>query len=59
MTALPELGLGILLAASLSPMELRRLLNCDLPTANAFKERALIDLFELQHQIKRARLLVQ
>jgi hypothetical protein len=54
-TAAPQLGLGILLAASLSTMALRRLLNCDTVAADNFKARAMADLINLQAQINRAR----
>ncbi len=54
-TALPELGLGILLAASMSPEAIMRLFKCDIHAANAFKEQARCDLGALQHQINVAR----
>lgn len=55
MTALPELGLGILLAASMPVETLMKILRCDIHAANAFKTHALGDLINLQAQIKRAR----
>jgi hypothetical protein len=58
-TAPPELGLGILLAASLSPEAIMRLFKCDEREANAFKERACCDLGSIQHQINVARKLTQ
>jgi hypothetical protein len=54
-TAPPELGLGILLAASLSPEAIMRLFKIDVHAANAFKEQALCDLGSIQHQINVAR----
>jgi hypothetical protein len=55
----PSLGLGILLAASLSEEAIMRLFKCDKYEAVAFKEQAQCDLGNLQMQIDRARRLVQ
>ena len=54
-TAPPELGLAILLAASLSPEAIMRLFKIDVHAANAFIEQARCDLGCLQHQINVAR----
>jgi len=51
----PDLGLGILLAASLSPQAIMRIFNCDMHAANAFKEQAVGDLVALNSQIAKAR----
>ena len=55
MSAPPELGLGILLAASMQTITLQRIFNCDAREAETFKAYAMADLMSLQAQIRHAR----
>lgn len=55
MNHLPDLGLGILLAASLPVEALQRVFGCGPHEAETFKERAVADLLTIQRQIARAR----
>lgn len=57
--ARPELGLGILLAASLSPEAIMRIFACDIHAANAFKAQAKGDLVAIQASIAAARMIRQ
>jgi|LakMenE18May11ns_1017448.scaffolds.fasta_scaffold9959624_32 hypothetical protein len=55
MTQAHELGLGILLAASLSVASLAKIFRCSEAEAEGFKCQAIADLCTLNHQIKAAR----
>lgn len=51
-----ELGLGILLASSLSISALMRILGCNEQVAKSFKQQAVVDMTALNNAITKARM---